>query len=63
MFNNVKIHTYIKYQHVIVPIVDVNYSPDGQMSTFKNGQPTHTKLSLSFVEDRIITKRDIEAGA
>jgi len=43
--------------------VDVNYSPDGQMSTFKNGQPTHTKLSLSFVEDRIITKRDIEAGA
>ena len=43
--------------------VDVNYSPDGQMSTFKNGQPTHTKLSLSFVEDRIITKKDIEAGA
>lgn len=43
--------------------VDVDYSPDGQWTTTEDGTPIHTKLSLTFVEDRIITKRDIEAGA
>ena len=43
--------------------VDVDYSPDGQFSTFENGQPVHTKLTVNFLEDRIVTKKDIEAGA
>ena len=43
--------------------VQVDYSPDGQFSTFESGQPVHTRLTVSFLEDRIITKRDIEAGA
>ena len=43
--------------------VSVDYSPDGQFTTFDSGQPVHTKLSVSFLEDRIVTKRDIEAGA
>ena len=43
--------------------VSVDYSPDGQFTTFNSGQPVHTQLSLSFLEDRIITKTDIEAGA
>ena len=43
--------------------VQVDYSPDGQFSTFETGQPVHTRLSVSFLEDRIVTKRDIEAGA
>ena len=43
--------------------VDVDYSPDGQWSTTKDGYPIHTKLTVGFVEDRIITKNDIEAGA
>ena len=43
--------------------VDVDYSPDGQFTTFPSGQPVHTRLSVSFLEDRILTKRDIEAGA
>ena len=51
--------------------VDVDYAPDGQFTTFgpdeetgsKGGRPVHTKLTVSFVEDRIITKSDIEEGA
>ena len=43
--------------------VSVDYSPDGQFTTFKSGQPVHTQLSVSFLEDRIITKADIKAGA
>ena len=43
--------------------VSVDYSPDGQFTTFETGQPVHTRLTVSFLEDRIITKRDIEAGA
>ena len=43
--------------------VDVDYTPDGQFTTFGDGQPVHTKLTVNFIEDRIITKRDIEAGA
>ena len=43
--------------------VQVDYSPDGQFTTFESGQPVHTRLTVSFLEDRILTKRDIEAGA
>ena len=43
--------------------VAVDYSPDGQFTTFQSGQPVHTQLTVSFLEDRIITKSDIEAGA
>ena len=43
--------------------VDVDYTPDGQFTTFESGQPVHTKLTVNFLEDRIITKRDIGAGA
>tara|TARA_A100001035_G_scaffold228431_1_gene189894 strand:+ start:43 stop:1089 length:1047 start_codon:yes stop_codon:yes gene_type:complete len=43
--------------------VSVDYSPDGQFTTFESGQPVHTRLTVSFLEDRIITKRDVEAGA
>ena len=43
--------------------VEVDYTPDGQVTTFADGQPVHTKLTLNFLEDRIITKRDVEEGA
>lgn len=43
--------------------VEVDYAPDGQFTTFKDGRPVHTKLTVSFIEDRIITKQDIEQGA
>ena len=43
--------------------VQVDYAPDGQYTTFENGMPVHTKMTVSMIEDRIITKQDIEAGA
>jgi len=43
--------------------VDVDYAPDGEPRFFEDGQPVHTRLSVSFIEDRIITKSDILEGA
>jgi len=43
--------------------VNVDYAPDGQFTTFENGMPVHTKMTVTMLEDRIITKSDIEAGA
>ena len=43
--------------------VNVDYAPDGQFTAFENGMPVHTKMTVTMLEDRIITKQDIEAGA
>ena len=43
--------------------VDVDYAPDGEPRFFEDGQPVHTRLSVNFIEDRIITKDDIVQGA
>ena len=49
--------------------VQVDYAPDGQFTTFDGelseggGVPVHTKMTVSMLEDRIITKQDIEQGA
>ncbi len=43
--------------------VIVDYAPDGQFTAFENGMPVHTKMTVTMLEDRIITKSDIEAGA
>ena len=43
--------------------VDVDYAPDGEPRFFDDGQPVHTRLTVSFIEDRIITKNDIIEGA
>ena len=40
-----------------------NHSTFGGSVTEGGGVPVHTKLSVSMLEDRIIAKRDIEAGA
>ena len=43
--------------------VDVDYAPDGEPRFFEDGQPVHTRLSVGFIEDRILTKDDIIQGA
>jgi len=43
--------------------VAVDYTPDGQFTTFGDGSPVHTKLTVSMLEDKILSKQDIEAGA
>jgi len=43
--------------------VAVDYTPDGEFRTFGDGSPVHTKLTVAMLEDKIISKQDIEAGA
>lgn len=43
--------------------VQVDYAPDGQFTTFNDGTPVHTKMTVSMLEDRIVTKQDIQQGA
>lgn len=43
--------------------VEIDYSPDGQWTTFGDGKPVHTRMTVNMLEDRIITKQDIEQGA
>ena len=63
MFNNGENPHLHKIGACFCTGVEVDYSPDGQFTTFENGQPVHTKMTVNFIEDRIITKKDIEAGA
>lgn len=42
--------------------VDVNYTQQGEFSTFKDGAPTSAQLTLVFKEMRIIEQKDIENG-
>jgi len=39
---------------------DVDYAGGGMQSFFKDGHPTHTKLSLSFKELELLTREDVE---
>lgn len=39
--------------------VEVKYGPDAQWSTFKDGQPTSTQMTLTFTELEFITKEKI----
>ena len=63
MFNNGENPHLHKIGACFCTSVDVDYTPDGQMSTFDTGQPVHTKMTVNFLEDRVLTKQDIEAGA
>ena len=42
--------------------VDVNYTQQGEFSTFKDGAPTSAQLTLVFKEIRIISQTDVENG-
>jgi hypothetical protein len=42
--------------------VDVNYTQQGEFSTFKDGSPTSAQLTLVFKEMRVISQADVDAG-
>lgn len=42
--------------------VDVNYTQQGEFSTFKDGSPTSAQLTLIFKEMRVISQADVEVG-
>ena len=63
MYNNGQNPSLNKIGACYCEDVQIDYSPDGQFTTFENGMPVHTKMTVTMIEDRIITKSDIEAGA
>ena len=63
MFNSKENSSLNKIGACYCTDVEVDYSPDGQWTTFGDGKPVHTKLTVNMLEDRIITKQDIEQGA
>lgn len=55
-----------KYIHrhtsCVLTEMNVNYTPNGSFTTFKNGMPTQINMQLSFKELAILTKDQIEDG-
>lgn len=51
-----------KISRCVLQKVDVNYSQQGDFSTFKDGSPTAAQLTLTFREMRIISQKDVEDG-
>jgi len=42
--------------------LNVNYTPNGNFTTFDNGMPTQINIQLSFRELALLTKDKIEDG-
>lgn len=51
-----------KIGRCVLSRVDVNYSQQGDYSTFKDGAPTNLYLTLVFNEMRVISQADIDSG-
>ena len=52
-----------KISRCVCENVEVKYGPDAQWSTFKDGQPTSTQMTLTFTELEFITKEKILPNA
>jgi len=63
MYNDGENNNLSKIGACFCTAVNVDYTPDGEFRTFDDGSPVHTKMSIEMLEDRIISKQDIEAGA
>jgi hypothetical protein len=51
-----------KIARCVLTKIDVNYSQQGEFSTFKDGAPISAQLSMTFREMRIISQRDVDIG-
>jgi hypothetical protein len=65
--NHGKQNTYLnKIANCYCKSVAVDYGPDGQNSfferDFKGASPVHYKMTVTFIEDKYITKSDILKG-
>jgi hypothetical protein len=56
---NLNIH---RHTSCVLTDMDVNYTPNGNFSTFKGGMPTQINMTLSFKELTILTKELIAQG-
>lgn len=51
-----------RIKRCVLTDINVNYTPQGEWSTFRNGYPVSCLLSLAFQEMEIITRNKIENG-
>lgn len=42
--------------------VRVSYTPDGMYSTYVDGSPVATELSINFIESKLIFKGEVSKG-
>lgn len=56
---NLTIH---RHTSCVLEDLSVNYSPQGQFTTFRNGMPTQINISMQFKELALLTKEKIEDG-
>lgn len=56
---NMNIH---RHTSCVLTDMDINYTPNGNFSTFKGGMPTQINVTLSFKELTILTKELIAQG-
>jgi hypothetical protein len=51
-----------KIARCVLTNVDVNYTQQGEYSTFQDGAPTSAQLTLAFEEMRVISQQDVDQG-
>lgn len=51
-----------KIARSVLTDINVDYSPQGEWSTFRNGHPVACMLQLGFNEMEIMTRQHIEKG-
>ena len=51
-----------KISRCVLTRVDVDYTVQGEFSTFNDGSPTNLQLTMVFREMRIISQKDVEDG-
>ena len=56
---NLNVH---RHTSCVLTEMSVNYSPQGQFTTFDNGMPTQINVSLNFRELALMTKEKIQDG-
>lgn len=52
----------IRIGRSVIDDIQVDYTPDGEFSTFSNGYPVSTRLSVSFREMKVISRYDVQRG-
>ncbi|AOO11952.1 baseplate tail tube cap [Cyanophage S-RIM44] len=56
-------HPYLtQFKPCAIKEVNITYTPDGQYSTYRDGSPVATGLSLSFVESKLVYSNEISYG-
>jgi len=56
-------HPYLtQFKPCAIKEVNITYTPDGQYSTYRDGSPVATGLTLNFIESKLIYDNDISYG-